>query len=206
MLRASRSADAIRNELVAIKTNHELAGKYMDPFSHKEVVFFPDKRIATGLSKLKEYEFEDSYDFPTDVITFSRKESFYYVVTNYGLDIFKANITQSSDWEKGKKLMSLIKTSWLNTDSLRGIAGKYPFASSVILTNDILGCYTSEQLGIMRNEIFARHGLVFKTEQVRTYFSKQNWYKPESENVDDKLTELEKLNIRFIQRSEFSRK
>jgi len=200
-----KSGDSIKKGVTAIKTNHELAGKYQDPFTKKEVVFFPDSRIATGLSKIKEYEFEDDYDVPTEVISFSKKEAYYYEVTDYGLDIFKAYQTQSADWEKGKKLMSLIKTSWLNSESWKG-EGKYPFASSVILINAILACYTKQQLGIMRNEIFARHGLIFKTEEVRTYFSKQNWYKPEFEIVDDKLTELEKLNIKLIQLSESMRK
>ncbi len=197
-----KSGDSIKKGVTSIKTNHELAGKYQDPFSKKEVVFFPDKQIATGLSKSTTYEFEDDYDIPTEVISFSKKESYYYEVTDYGLDIFKAYQTQSADWEKGKKLMSLIKTSWLNSELWKGINGNYPFTSSVILIDAILNCYTKQQLGIMRNEIFARHGLIFKTEEVRTYFSKQSWYKPEFENVDDKLTDLEKLNVQLIQLTE----
>lgn len=55
-----------------------------------------------------------------------------------------------------------------------------------------------EDLDIMRNEIFATHGYKFKSEYWNTYFKQFKWYKPQFENVDDKLNTIEKENIQFI--------
>ncbi|MEN2400645.1 YARHG domain-containing protein [Flavobacterium sp. MC2016-06] len=57
-------------------------------------------------------------------------------------------------------------------------------------------------LEILRNTIFARHGLTFKTKTVRQFFDFVDWYIPVSTNVDDKLTETEKQNIVLLKRFE----
>ncbi len=55
-----------------------------------------------------------------------------------------------------------------------------------------------EDLDIMKNEIFAYYGYKFKTEKWKNYFSKTHWYKPLYNNIDDKLSALEKYNIQVI--------
>ncbi len=54
----------------------------------------------------------------------------------------------------------------------------------------------------MRNEIFARHGYKFKTEEMRNYFMYEKWYVPRYDNVDDMLSDVEKKNIELIKRYE----
>ncbi len=54
----------------------------------------------------------------------------------------------------------------------------------------------------MRNEIFARHGLIFKRSDLDNYFRKQPWYTPMNENVDGMLTPIEKANIELLKRIE----
>ncbi|MCU0430224.1 MAG: YARHG domain-containing protein [Cytophagaceae bacterium] len=56
----------------------------------------------------------------------------------------------------------------------------------------------AEDLDLMRNEIFAEYGLIFKSEKWKSHFSKQAWYKPQFENVDHLLSETDKKNIDFI--------
>lgn len=51
------------------------------------------------------------------------------------------------------------------------------------------------ELDIMRNEIFAGHGYIFKTEKWKCYFEKQYWYSPLYNDVTDELTIIEKINI-----------
>lgn len=36
----------------------------------------------------------------------------------------------------------------------------------------------------VRNEIFARHGYVFKTEKYRECFGKKKWYRPDECRID----------------------
>jgi hypothetical protein len=55
-----------------------------------------------------------------------------------------------------------------------------------------------DELDVMRNEIFAEYGFIFKSPKWKGYFEKVPWYKPEFDNVDDKLTEIDKHNIKFI--------
>jgi hypothetical protein len=76
--------------------------------------------------------------------------------------------------------------------------GKYPVASSRILTYDDVQYLSKDELSIMRNEIFARHGFIFKTQKMIDYFNKQKWYRPMHNDVYGKLTPIEKKNIEFI--------
>lgn len=57
---------------------------------------------------------------------------------------------------------------------------------------------TIEDLDVMRNEIFAEYGYIFKSKKWQKYFSALPWYKPRYENVDDQLTEIDKANIKVI--------
>jgi hypothetical protein len=57
-------------------------------------------------------------------------------------------------------------------------------------------------LEILRNTIFARHGLTFKTKTVRQFFDRVDWYIPISSDVNDQLTLTEKQNIVLLKRFE----
>lgn len=59
-----------------------------------------------------------------------------------------------------------------------------------------------EQLRIMRNEIFARHGYIFKSEDLQEYFSQKEWYEGKHENVNDLLTSIDSANIQLLLRKE----
>ena len=63
---------------------------------------------------------------------------------------------------------------------------------------------STEQLRIMRNWIYARHGYIFKSGDLTDYFSKFSWYNPTSKDVTSQLNKIEKTNIRLIQRYEES--
>lgn len=57
-------------------------------------------------------------------------------------------------------------------------------------------------LRIMRNEIFAKHGYIFNSQDLKDYFSKFDWYKPKYKDVKSLLTETDKINIATIQKAE----
>ncbi|MDR0638505.1 MAG: YARHG domain-containing protein [Spirochaetaceae bacterium] len=56
-----------------------------------------------------------------------------------------------------------------------------------------------KKLRLLRNAIYARHGLIFKSEDLRLWFSQFPWYKPQYTDVEDKLTMYDKINIKRIQ-------
>jgi len=56
-----------------------------------------------------------------------------------------------------------------------------------------------DDLDLMRNEIYAEYGLIFKTEKWKKYFGAKPWYKPQYDNVDHLLSNMDKENIKLIQ-------
>ena len=82
------------------------------------------------------------------------------------------------------------------------LPGRYPFVSSrAVEASDFEGLGTDE-LQIMRNEVFARKGLRFKTPAMREHFAKETWYRPLSDDVTAKLTDLERANVALIKERE----
>ncbi len=79
---------------------------------------------------------------------------------------------------------------------------RYPQASERLLTPSDLSSMNKEDLRIMRNEIFARHGYIFKTVDMKSYFAKQSWYRGNYNDVSSMLTSIEKSNIELIKRYE----
>ena len=83
--------------------------------------------------------------------------------------------------------------------------GKYPIATNKVLTDNDLENLSRRELQIMRNEIFARHGFIFKNGgEMDRYFKNTNWYNGRYNNVDNRLSEIEKKNINFIKNHENS--
>lgn len=77
--------------------------------------------------------------------------------------------------------------------------GLYPFVSERVLDYEELARYDLQQLKIMRNEIYARHGYIFrKGGEMEAYFKKQPWYQPLYTNVDQFLSSVETENIKKI--------
>ncbi len=83
-----------------------------------------------------------------------------------------------------------------NTQSYN--TGNYPQTSERYLTSSELYGLSQWDLKIMRNEIFARHGYIFQTDEMRNYFSGKSWYNPRYYDVNDMLTKVEKENIALI--------
>ena len=54
------------------------------------------------------------------------------------------------------------------------------------------------QLQYMRNEIYARHGYAFSNKEWANTFSDMAWYMPCYTNVENRLSSIEKENIKRI--------
>ena len=76
-----------------------------------------------------------------------------------------------------------------------------PDSSTKYLSNADLQGLSWEELCLARNEIFARHGRIFKTPEIAQYFSEKSWYEgtiaPERFN-DSVLSAIEKANVQLI--------
>ena len=76
-----------------------------------------------------------------------------------------------------------------------------PFSDTRLLVfNDLIG-FDQVQLKIARNEIFARRGRIFESEELKLYFESKNWYTPlymPDQFHDDLLSDIEKENALLI--------
>ena len=79
-----------------------------------------------------------------------------------------------------------------------GVPGLYPEGSTRLLTAADLEGLELFDLKVMRNEIFARHGYIFKTKEMIQYFNQQEWYTPMYPDVSSKLSNIENKNVAFI--------
>ena len=76
--------------------------------------------------------------------------------------------------------------------------GSFPMGSERQLTfNDISGLSKSN-LRLLRNEIYARHGYIFNSKDLKDYFSSQNWYQARYGDVSSMLSNIELKNIELI--------
>lgn len=82
-----------------------------------------------------------------------------------------------------------------------------PNSDTVIITKTDIQYLSLQEINYAKNEIYARHGRKFKSNELNNYFGSKSWYNgyisPEdfSESV---LSQIEKDNIRFLSDAEFS--
>ena len=76
-----------------------------------------------------------------------------------------------------------------------------PDSSTRYLTNSDLNPLSEWEIRIARNEIYARHGRIFKSEEIASYFASKSWYIPSipPEQFDNSyLNAIEIENLKFI--------
>ena len=70
-------------------------------------------------------------------------------------------------------------------------------------TNEDIAGLSSDEIRIMRNSIFARHGRYFKDPVLQEYFNSQSWYHPYRKEVPtQELNDYERKNIDFLKKHE----
>jgi len=90
--------------------------------------------------------------------------------------------------------------NYMKVDSLKISKGrKYPFVSGKVVSEDELSKYSKDELRLMRNEIFADHGYIFKSQDFQNYFKEQKWYTAEKKDISlEELNIFEKENLNTI--------
>ena len=88
-------------------------------------------------------------------------------------------------------------------DTYEQSSGDYilPQSDRVLLSNaDLIGL-SKDELRLARNEIYARHGRLFTSEDLQAYFDKQSWYYgyiPAGQFSESLLNEVERANVNTI--------
>ena len=76
--------------------------------------------------------------------------------------------------------------------------GIYPYTSTREISGPDMINLSAWELQVMKNEIYARHGLIFTDKKFRDAFESKTWYVPAFTDVKQTLTELEIKNIETI--------
>jgi hypothetical protein len=83
--------------------------------------------------------------------------------------------------------------------------GRWPWTSQRLIRPEELDPLSPRDLELMRNEIYARHGWIFRRTDLRNYFQSQPWYRPRTDNayysnqqVEAELSSIERRNLQII--------
>ena len=114
-------------------------------------------------------------------------------------------------YSRANELYSKVDKSKLNRTEQQNVELLAQYESKVRerlatqpLEEGILGDMFAEDLRVLRNEIYARHGRIFKDAELQKYFESQAWYKPNPDFKDDQLNEIEAANLAKIKSAEDS--
>jgi hypothetical protein len=111
----------------------------------------------------------------------------------------------SGSWKPNKPRIKLIEKSFtLERKEYKYLkdAGTFPKASQRLLKVEDVENVIKEDLEFMRNEIFARHGYCFQKKSLRQKFENEEWYVPNTIDIKNRLTDIEKKNITLIKKYE----
>ncbi|MCY7348056.1 MAG: YARHG domain-containing protein [Pyrinomonadaceae bacterium] len=106
------------------------------------------------------------------------------------------------DWYKAEKDQSKVKLSPIEAENVKLIereeAKLREKISNEVITEEMVSGLFIEDLRVLRNEIYAKRGRVFKDPTLQKYFAAQAWYQPNPEFKDESLSETESKNLAII--------
>ena len=148
-------------------------------------------------------------------------DGMYEIYTKFGMkiaiDVLKkrfSNITKEDTKTVPKD--NSTSNSYQNDDSIKNrtedpTGGEYIIADSatrLLTTSDIQGL-TARELNYAKNEIYARHGRKFDSQELRNYFESKSWYVEKYDGSvfdtnysDQLLSNIEKKNAEFLKDAE----
>jgi hypothetical protein len=200
VLKAIPRNSSLHDWVIGDFLRYAMAGTYQRPDGETHV-FSPDKPCVTGFftSGCDPYTFGEEYDAPSLIMVLSASEAFGVKKTLTGLTLTPVQKNNHDRWWEKEGAPGLTLTKIAGHSRMRG---RFPLCSEQVMTFQELilhaGEPVDENLKLMRNEIFARHGYRFNTTDMQRYFGAFEWYEPEFDDVADKLSEAERINIQLI--------
>jgi hypothetical protein len=78
------------------------------------------------------------------------------------------------------------------------LPGDMQFYENRTISEQMLHGLSLHELRLLRNEVYARHGRMFRAEWLQQYFFFQPWYAPDENFKDEELSGNDKLNVETI--------
>lgn len=117
---------------------------------------------------------------------------------NNASDDFFADSSQQGTTQPQDDQGAVVKSK--EDESFSSLEGfMFPNSDREKLNKADLANLSLEELGRVRNEIFARKGHIFQSDQYKKYFGKMEWYDPKKSISMEDLNDIEKYNVQFIQ-------
>ena len=164
-----------------------LDGTYVDEKGTKYVI--NGDEFTMGGKKLN-----FSVDMMGDhILEMSDDRHLWWAMSTTGINIYECKFDPDNGYVQGALWHKLKEVS---------PNGRWEFLSNEIVPSGFMWRYPSGMVRIIRNEIYARHGYVFNSADLKEYFSKQPWYKPLNNNNAVKLNAIETLNVEILKFNE----
>lgn len=83
-----------------------------------------------------------------------------------------------------------------------------PESNSKYITTEELASLSLQEINYAKNEIYARHGRKFNSNELQNYFDQQSWYRGSispNDFSDQVFNEFEKANIKALEEEEYNR-
>ena len=97
-----------------------------------------------------------------------------------------------------RKNLQLIDTTQRQQRHVALAPGDMELFENKLISEAMLRGLSLHELRLLRNEIYARHGRIFKTIWIQQYFSGQPWYDPKEDFKDEEISGSDKTNIETI--------
>lgn len=143
-----------------------------------------DTILITGT--LDEFAGESVYHHSYELVFRENEDSLWAGYTLMGIQYWNGELssTQEAEEEELSENVSLITGTDLTSE---------------YLTDSQLRSLSADELRILRNEIYARHGYTFMDESLAAYFEDQTWYEATTDFVDEsEFNQCELANIELI--------
>lgn len=128
------------------------------------------------------------------------------IYRNYTGEVRTIDKTETMLWDGGDGCVTVRKHGLEEASAralLRGsFKGDFPFLfERPVMDSDLAG-KSKDELGKMRNEVFAAYGHTFKNEALLAHFKKKPGYRPRFVDVTAFLSSMEKDNVEAIKAAE----
>jgi hypothetical protein len=97
-----------------------------------------------------------------------------------------------------RKNLNLIELIRKQQRKVALMPGDLELFENKLIGENMLRGLSLHELRLLRNEIYARHGRIFKTMWIQQYFGNQPWYDPKEDFKDEEVSGPDKTNIETI--------
>ena len=97
-----------------------------------------------------------------------------------------------------RKNIDILSTVQKKQRNVAILPGDMQFFENKAISEQLLHGLSLHELRLLRNEIYARHGRMFRAEWLQQYFYFQPWYNPDENFKDEELSGNDKLNVETI--------